>query len=352
MLAQKTRGPEAQKSEDARCGGAAVVPLEIADDVDAPDNERTKAIRTLANLKGGSAKRGEGVFKQVCSACHQIGDLGKKFGPDLSDIGMRFDRQKIIRSVVMPNAEIAKGYETVNVLTIDGDIYNGFVIAKTDDTLSLGIADGKRIDIPLDDIEIEKPMKASSMPEGLVKQIAPIEFLDLVEFLTSQKNIQKTSKNGWISPQYREAPKPRTYQGAVEVSQDAAIKLGDHFGNNTWNSDPHLALTSVGRTDFDFSFHSDHDAASPHVTVRLAQPTTIKHVMLRNRINPQFHSRAEGLTVWISEDGKDFEKVWQADEMKDKWMIDLPEGTHGQYLRIGLDGKGTFHLHQIAVFGE
>jgi hypothetical protein len=74
--------------------------------------------------------------------------------------------------------------------------------------------------------------------------------------------------------------------------------------------------------------------------------------MLRNRINRQFHSRAEGLTLWISDDGKQFEKLWSADKMKGQWLIDLPEGTRGQYLRVGLDGKGTFHLHQIAVFAE
>ena len=57
------------------------------DDVDAPEKERLKAIQTLAGLRGGNAKRGEGVYKQVCSACHQIGDGAKnRVGPILTGI--------------------------------------------------------------------------------------------------------------------------------------------------------------------------------------------------------------------------------------------------------------------------
>ena len=333
-------------------GGAAVVPLEIADDVDASEGDRERAIRTLAGLRGGSANRGEGVFKQVCSACHQIGDLGKKFGPDLSDVGTRLSKDKIIRSIVMPNADISKGYETVNVLTADGETVAGFVIARTDETLSLGIANGKRVDIDLDDIEFEKPMKASSMPEGLAKQIAPIEFLDLVAYLSAQRDIAKVSKQGWTSTRYRTEPKLRSYKGATEVSHDAAIKLGKNFGNSTWNNDPHLLLTAVGREGFDFSFHSDHDAPDPYITIRLSQPRTLKHLLIKNRTSSQFYSRAKGLTVWVSQDGESFQEVWKADKMKGEWTVDFPRGTQAKYIRIGLDGKGTFHLYQAVVFGE
>lgn len=361
--AQKQENFLASSTEDAKKyflryqrmsgpGGAAVLPIEIADDVDASEKDRLNAIKKLAGLRGGNAKRGEGVYKQVCSACHQIGELGKKFGPNLSDIGSRFDKEKIVRSVIMPNAEISKGYETVNVLTIDGETINGFVIAKTDETLSLGIANGKQIDIPIDDIEFEKPMKASSMPEGLAKQIAPIEFLDLIAYLSSQKDIGKVTRKGWVSPTYRNPPKLRKHMGSTEVSADAAIKLGEDFSNGAWNNDPHLLLTPIGPEGFDFSFHSDHDTDSPYVTIRLKDSKTLKHLFLRNRITAQFHARATGLTVWVSDDGESFREVWKSDKPKSQWMIDFPKGTKGKYVRIGLDGKGTFHLFQAVVFGE
>ncbi|KAA1262161.1 Cytochrome c [Rubripirellula obstinata] len=173
-------------------GGAAVELLAIAENVDAGMKDRKKAIDKLANVGGGKASRGEAVFKQVCSACHQVGKLGKKFGPDLSDVGKRMDRKQIITSVLLPNEEISKGYETVSVLDEDGIANTGFILKETETVLSLGIANGKQVDIDKDIIEIRKPMNASSMPEGLITQIAPIEFLDLIEYLKDQRD---TSKN-------------------------------------------------------------------------------------------------------------------------------------------------------------
>ncbi|MEL6110191.1 MAG: PVC-type heme-binding CxxCH protein [Planctomycetota bacterium] len=333
-------------------GGAAVVPLEIADDVDAKEQDRYAAIRQLAGIRGGNGDRGEAVFKQVCSACHQVGDLGKKFGPELTDIGSRMNTEQIIKTIVMPNAEISKGYETVSVLTAEGDVHNGFVLAKTDDTLSLGIANGKRVDIAIDDIELQKEMKASSMPEGLVKQIAPIEFLDLVAYLSQQRNVRQVKRDGWYSLQYRDPPQLRTHAGASEISRDASIRLGQRFGNNSWNSQASATLGPVGHPFNDFSFHSDHDVQSPEITLRLTGTKSIKHLWLKNRVSSQFHSRAQGLTVWISDDDKEYREVWSAKEMKGEWMIDLPAGTTAKYVKVGLNGKGTFHLYQIAVYGE
>lgn len=333
-------------------GGAAVKPLEVADDVDAPMPERHAAIRQLASLRGGNADRGEAVFKQVCSACHQVGDLGKEFGPDLSDIGQRFKTEKIIESIVMPNEEIAKGYETVLVLTYDGVTHNGFILSEDEQTLSLGVADGKKIDVLKEDIEIRKPMKASSMPEGLGKTIAPIEFLDLIEYLKAQKDLRQVRRDGWIWAESKHPPKLREHQGATEISRNAAVQFGPHFSNDQWNRDVHLLLTDVPREDFDFAFHSEHDVDQPSITIRLDGVRTIQHLWLRNRVNSQFHKRADGLAVWVSRDGKDYRRVWQSPGPQAEWMIDLPAGTEAQFIRVGLEGKGTFHLHQIAAFGE
>ncbi len=334
-------------------GGEAAVPLDIADDVDAPLKERYAAIRQLANMGGGNAQRGEGVFKQVCSACHQVGELGKKFGPDLSDIGQRFDREKIVRSITMPNDEISKGYETVMVLTYDGDTHNGFILKEDDEILSLGIADGKKVDVEKDNIEIRKAMKASSMPEGLAKTIAPIEFLDLVAYLSSQRNIRRVAlDDGWISAKYQTPPKLRTLNGSPEISVDAAVKLGPGFSNSNWNAGLHLLLSSAEREDFDFAFHSNENTQDPYLTIRLQQPHVLKQLWLRNRVNSQFHSRAEGLTVWVSSDDKSYRKVWTADKPQADWVVDFPEGTEAQYIRIGIEGKGTLHLYQAALFGE
>ncbi|QDT04630.1 F5/8 type C domain protein [Rubripirellula lacrimiformis] len=332
-------------------GGAAFAPLEIADDVDAAPQARSRAIHELAGIRGGNRQRGEAVFKQVCSACHKVGELGKKFGPDLSAVGSRMDAEKLIRTIVMPNEEIAKGYETVLLLTYDGTTHTGFILREDDEFITLGIANGKEETLEKEEIEIRKDMKASSMPEGLVKTIAPVEFLDLIEYLKAQKDINRVNDKGWVRAEYQKELPLRKQGDAIEISRGAAVKLGDGFQNNAYNTDTHLLLSPIMRDAQDFVFHSDHDVKNPFVTIRLEKSQPISKLWLRNRVNSAFHYRTEGLTVWVSDDNKDFTKVWSADEMMGEWVIDFPAGTTAKYIRIGLDGEGTFHLYQAAVFG-
>ena len=84
-------------------GGAAVGPLSVADNVDLPVSRRMQAVEQLAKLSGGDPVHGRAVFQSVCSACHQVGDLGKAFGPNLSDVGIRIDKVNLIKSILLPN---------------------------------------------------------------------------------------------------------------------------------------------------------------------------------------------------------------------------------------------------------
>ncbi|TWU46883.1 PVC-type heme-binding CxxCH protein [Rubripirellula reticaptiva] len=330
-------------------GGHAVLPLEIADDVDASVEKRKAAIGQLVGIRGGNASRGEGVFKQVCSACHMIGDIGKKFGPELSDIGSRMDPHKLITSIVLPNDEIAKGYETVLLLDYDGGTHNGFILKEDDDSITLGIANGKEETLLKDDIEIRKEMKASSMPEGLAKTIAPIEFLDLVEYLKQQNGIKIESVDGWVRAKYKNPTPLRTHAGSVEISRDAWLMPGRGFSDSIHNDELHLFLSPHKRTKFDFAFHSQENTNSPYVTIRLPEVQTISQLWLSNRKG--FVERAKGLTVWISDNDTDYKKVWSAEKPRSEWMIDLPKNTKAKFIRIGLEGKETFHLLQGVVYG-
>lgn len=331
-------------------GGAAVEPLEIADDPDQPLWRRNQAIDKLAELRGGNAGRGEAVFKNVCSACHQVGDLGKKFGPDLSDAGARYNKQELARSVLMPNDTISKGYETVLLLMIDGTTHTGFILEENDQTITLGISDGKKVSLPVEDIDERKEMKASSMPEGLIKTIAPIEFLDLIEYLKQQDGIEKVSQNGWIGLNYANELPLREKDGQVEVSRHASLKLGSDFPAN-WSQESHLFLSPIKPTAFDFTFHSPHDADQPFVIVRLPETTELSSMEMTNRIDRQFHERAKGLSVWVSEDGQQWNPIWTAEEPAPRYELTFPAGTRARFVKIGLNQTGTFHLHQAVIYG-
>ncbi len=331
-------------------GGAAVEPLTRADNGDLPMPQRMEAIHTLANLAGGNAGRGKAVYQSVCSACHQVGDLGKKFGPNLSDIGARMNRVDLIKSILMPNEEITKGYETILVLTTEGETYSGFILEETEDLLRLGISDGKVLELTKEDIEQRRDMKASSMPEGLMKTVAAIEFLDLVAYLSEQNGMQKVQHDGWVWAQYTTELPLRQDGQWVEVSRQGRLKLGGDFPS-TWNVEGHLLLSPLAPKQFDFAFHTPEEIDSPAVTIDLQRVVDLRKLVVQNRQNPQFAGRAEGLTLWTSIDGERWEQVWQAEKPELTWAIELPDGQNARYLKFGLQRRGTLHLYQVTAFG-
>lgn len=336
-------------------GGKAVRPLKEAEDLELPQRVRDRAIRTLAGISGGNPNQGAVVFSRVCSACHQIGDVGKPFGPRLDDVGARYSKTDIIRHVLYPNEKIAKGYETVQVLTIDGEVINGFILGETNDVLKLGVATqdgkGKEEIIAKDDIEIRKEMKASSMPEGLIKTIAPSEFLDLLEYLTRQNQFV-IREGGWIETGLADVGALRKYGEFEEISRDAQLQIGANYPDH-WSQYANLVLSASNPNNREFAFHSPNNGTQgPAVAVRLSSDSEIRRIEIQNRRNPQFYDRARDLAVWVSPDGETWQQVWKSRKPAANYEIDLPAGTRGKFLKVGLDGKGILHLNQIVVFGK
>jgi putative heme-binding domain-containing protein len=284
-----------------------------------------------------------------------IGDQGKDFGPKLDDVGGRYAKADIIKHILWPNETIAKGYETVQVLTLDGQVFNGFILSETEDSLSLGVAtnDGKGREqvIAKDDIEVRKEMKASSMPEGLAKTISPGEFLDLLEFLSRQNRLV-IREDGWIETGLADVGELRKQNGFVEISRDAQLQLGMNFEPH-WTQHANLVLSAADPNTREFAFHSPNSGSqSPAVAIRLTQPAEIRHITIQNRRNAQFYDRAKDLAVWISDDGKEWKQVWKSGKPAEMYQVELPAGTQGQFLKVGLDGEGILHLNQIVVYGK
>src|SRR5262245_7063564 len=58
---------------------------------------------------GGDPKRGQALFASAtttCATCHKVRGQGGDLGPDLSQIGGKFDRTHLIESILDPSAEI------------------------------------------------------------------------------------------------------------------------------------------------------------------------------------------------------------------------------------------------------
>ena len=153
---------------------------------DQPEEAKNKAMQAIADMKGGDAGKGRGVFLRNCTACHKAGSEGSEFGPILDKVAMRLNALKLVESVINPNAEVDKKYYATVLSTSDGKTINGLVVSENPEAVV--IFDGKeKRTIKTADIEEKKILKQSSMPEGLAGAMSPGEFLDLLAYMGSLK---------------------------------------------------------------------------------------------------------------------------------------------------------------------
>jgi quinoprotein glucose dehydrogenase len=141
-------------------------------------------------LVGGDAARGEKILKEKaevqCLRCHKVRGTGGEVGPELLGVAKRGDRRYLLESIVTPNREIAKGFETLLVATTDGQVHAGILKEETATTLRLITPEAKLVTVAKADIE-ERKRGASAMPEDLIKQLSKPELRDLIEFLSTLK---------------------------------------------------------------------------------------------------------------------------------------------------------------------
>lgn len=141
-------------------------------------------------LDGGDAGRGKTVFyeKFKCVVCHTVESKGEgNVGPNLSDVGARLDREKILESIVDPGASIAQGYQTTLVLTEDEDFYSGILLSEDANEISLSNMTGGSDVIPKAAIVDRRTSDVSSMPTA-ANLLSVEEVRDLVQYLSERVN--------------------------------------------------------------------------------------------------------------------------------------------------------------------
>lgn len=142
--------------------------------------------------EGGDVERGRKIFFEraevSCVRCHKAGGVGGDVGPDLSKLAgdPARTRRYLLDAVVLPNKNIAKGFDSVVILDTEGRVLSGIVKQETDQRVELMTAEGKLISIDKQTIEERKPGK-SPMPEDLMKHLTKFELRDLMEYLASLK---------------------------------------------------------------------------------------------------------------------------------------------------------------------
>jgi quinoprotein glucose dehydrogenase len=118
--------------------------------------------------------------------CHKINSEGGEVGPDLSKIGAQKDRTYLIESVLVPNKDIAAGFESVVVSLKNGTVYAGVLKSENAGELVINSPEEGVVAVKKADIQA-RDKGLSPMPEGMDQILSKQDFRNLVEYLGGLK---------------------------------------------------------------------------------------------------------------------------------------------------------------------
>lgn len=141
-------------------------------------------------LAGGDKENGEKLFKEhvvaQCGRCHKVEESGGEAGPDLTGISTKKDRRYLLESIVLPNAQIAEGFQTLMVTLKNNDLKVGIVKEETADEITLQMPVPGALLETVKKAEIKSRENApSGMPPGLGEMLTKRELRNVLEYVAS-----------------------------------------------------------------------------------------------------------------------------------------------------------------------
>ena len=155
----------------------------------------TSLDKLLPLIGTGDVSRGEKLFfakQSKCATCHRVGERGSRIGPDLTTIGANRAGQDLLESIVLPSSTIVRDFEPYNIVTNDGRILAGLIVAQTSDNVTIQQQTGNPITLLRKDIDEMVAGTISIMPNGLDKALTESELADVIAYLMS---LRKLSSN-------------------------------------------------------------------------------------------------------------------------------------------------------------
>ncbi len=161
----------------------------------APRADRKQILeRYQASMTGKrDSVRGKEVFEQQCMKCHQLNGRGYMVGPDLAAVQNRPDESLLI-DILDPSSTITAGCRTYLVIARNGKTYTGILAAETATSITLRREKGEQDVILRRDIEQMSASSTSLMPEGLEKEISPIDMGHLIGYLREALKAKKDAE--------------------------------------------------------------------------------------------------------------------------------------------------------------
>lgn len=205
-----------------------------------PESERPKTLgqsfRAEDILKlAGDPERGKSVFLRSgaasCIKCHRVKGEGQDIGPDLSQIGRKYERAALLKAILEPSAGIAPEYVPYVVETASGKVHAGFIQQQGDNELMLKTIEGVFLRIPRDAVEAVVKKDISLMPELLLKNVTAQDAADLLAYLSSLQDIEvyATEFLG-LGPFPNDAPEHRSKDFGPEAEAGNIDRRAKHDG--------------------------------------------------------------------------------------------------------------------------
>lgn len=123
--------------------------MPAARELDTPDDDLLMMIAYLRKIGSvapaekpvGNVENGGRLFAAQCASCHRVAGRGGRIGPDLTRVGATRSRAALTREIRTPSEWITPAFETVTVVTKDGQRIRG--TKKNEDVFSIQVMDAR-----------------------------------------------------------------------------------------------------------------------------------------------------------------------------------------------------------------
>ncbi len=157
-------------------------------DLDYTEWTLSDLVDDLPDIDADRSAAGQEVFETAtCAKCHRIGELGRDFCPDLSDVFQRYedDSSRVLREILEPSKTIEEEYMNYLFVLTNGDVATGIITAEGAHFLTVQSSGDDSLAVTIDKSDIiERDKRAVSiMPVGLLDTLRRDQIVDLMAFL-------------------------------------------------------------------------------------------------------------------------------------------------------------------------
>lgn len=161
-----------------------------------PEEQRPKRLGNVVRpdillAMPGDAGEGQRLFVEAagvqCRNCHKIHQHGTEVGPELTHIGKKYDRRRLLDNILNPSREMDPKYVTYMAETSDGRLFTGLLIERSADAIVLKDARNQLLRLNAADVEQLTPQQQSLMPDLLLRDMTAQQVADLLAYLSELK---------------------------------------------------------------------------------------------------------------------------------------------------------------------